>query len=363
MKILTMLLNSNSIHPLTTKILFWYSINKRDLPWRKNPKPYNVWLSEIVFQQTRIEQGLAYYERLLEKFPTVYELAASEEREVLIAWEGLGYYSRARNLHHAAKTIVKKFDGKFPGDYKDILSLKGIGPYTAAAISSIAFANARPAIDGNVLRVSSRLFLIEEPIDKESTKKNIEKALTEIIDIKHPGDFNQAMMELGALVCKPKNPHCKICPISEHCLAFHSGKQDQLPIRSKKVLVKKVYYSFLVISDLNNLLITKRKEGIWKKMYQFPLIESDELLTIEGIRSVLERSSISPVNTIYESKEYKHILSHRTIYAKFWMIKVEGSLNYKNAISIHKDDLGKYPFPRLIHRFLESEEAIQYLLM
>ncbi len=363
MKILTMLLNSNSIHPLTTKILFWYSSNKRDLPWRKNPKPYTIWLSEIVFQQTRIEQGLAYYIRLVERFPNVYDLAAADEQDVLIAWEGLGYYSRARNLHHAAKTIVNKFDGMFPENYDDIISLKGIGPYTAAAISSIAFANAKPAIDGNVLRVSSRLFLIEEAIDKESTKKIIEKALTEIIDIECPGDFNQAMMELGALVCKPKNPLCKICPISGHCLAFHSGKQDQLPKKSKKVLVKKVYYNFLVISDLNKLLITKRKEGIWKELYQFPLIESDELLTIEGIKSVLEGSSISPVNTIYVSKEYKHILSHRTIYAKFWMIKVEGSLNYENAISTDKDDLGKYPFPRLIHRFLESKEAIQYLLM
>ena len=363
MKNLTMLLNSNSIHPLTIKILYWYSKSKRNLPWRENADAYAIWLSEIIFQQTRIDQGLNYYVRLIDKFPTVYDLANAEEREVLKAWEGLGYYSRACNLHHAAKTIVNDFDGKFPEDYDDILSLKGVGPYTAAAISSIAFANVKPAIDGNVLRVCSRLFLIEDPVDKASTKAIIEKELYKIIDREKPGDFNQAMMELGALLCKPQNPLCELCPISEHCIAYHSGMQDQLPKKSKKVVVKDVFYNFLVIDHQNKLMITKRNSGIWKEMYQFPLYESDKHIDIDEMKIYLDKNNLNTDSSIIESDTFKHVLSHRVIYAKFWIIKTKKVLQISNTISIERKNLVDYPMPRLIHRFLESEEANKYLLM
>ncbi len=358
----TMLLNSNSIHPITTKLLYWYSNNKRDLPWRDNPEPYSTWLSEIVFQQTRIDQGLDYYVRLKAKYPTVYDLAKADEREVLKVWEGLGYYSRARNLHHTAKTIVDKFDGKFPEKYEDILSLKGVGPYTAAAIASIAFSISVPAIDGNVLRVSSRLFTIKEPIDKRSTWKTIEKQLLDIIDSEHPGDFNQAMMELGSLICKPQNPQCEHCPVSDHCTAYHSGIQNELPVKAKKVAVKNVFYNFLVINNEDKLLITQRKEGIWKEMYQFPLFESDAIYKESEIIKIVEKLSIKPIYAIMGSSEYKHVLSHRKIYAKFWMIKTTKELSGNNAIAIDKKDLVNYPMPRLIRRFLESDEAIQFFM-
>lgn len=354
-----MILNNNSIHPLTGSLVDWYSINKRDLPWRTNPKPYNVWLSEIIFQQTKIEQGIGYYERIVNKFPSVYDLARASEDEVLKAWEGLGYYSRARNLHHSAKVIVNDFNGDFPKEYKDILALKGVGPYTAAAISSIAFEEPYPAIDGNVLRVASRLFLIQNPIDAISTRKRIEEELNSIIDFVNPGDFNQAMMELGALVCKPQKPLCDQCPVSHHCLAFKENLQSELPIKKKKVKVKEVFFNFLVFHTESSILIEKRKDGIWKGMYQFPLkednlIQEDEII-IEYIQSVFSNKKL----VIEVSKIYKHILSHRIIYAKFYLIKVDSLDNFNGYEVIYKEDLSNYPLPRLIHRFLSSETAKQ----
>lgn len=357
-----MLLNSNPIHPLTNKLLDWYTLSKRDLPWRSDPQPYNIWLSEIVFQQTRIEQGLSYYERLIENFPSVKVLAEADEREVLKSWEGLGYYSRARNLHYSAKLIMDEHDGVFPREYKDILALKGVGPYTAAAISSIAFKHVIPAIDGNVLRVVSRLFMIEDPVDQASTRKIIEKELSLIIDKDNPGDFNQAMMELGALICKPQNPICNDCPISSHCIAFERNKQSAVPIKKNKVKVSHLFFNYLVFHTDEHLLLDKRTSGIWKGLYQFPLVESDG--KAEAVHIIEQMNLVESYNdlSIIESEEYKHILSHRIINAKFFIIRVQGFTSKKTFLEVAKEDLSNYPMPRLINRFLSSETGKQILM-
>jgi len=360
---ITMLLNSNSIHPLTQKLLDWYLINKRDLPWRDDPIAYHVWVAEIVFQQTRIEQGMGYYNRLIEHFPSVYKLAEAEEKEVLQLWEGLGYYSRARNLHASAKIIVEKYSGSFPSDYDSILSLKGIGPYTAAAISSIAFGIAKPAIDGNVLRVASRLFCIEEPINVQKTYKIIEKHLAGLIDQNMPGNFNQGMMELGSMICKPQNPDCFNCPISEHCMAYSLGIQNELPVKKKKNAATIVHYHFYLFHNIDEIVIEKRGNGIWKNMYQFPLLESKETLSEPDDMNFIEELYIEADYSLLESDIYKHILSHRIIFAKFIYVKLDELNFFEPHIIIKKSDLLNYPMPQILRKFLSSEEAKRNLLI
>lgn len=354
-----MLLNSNSIHPITQDLLLWYSTYKRSLPWREKPEAYFVWLAEIIFQQTRIEQGLSYYEKITDRFPNVFDLAMAEEQEILKLWEGLGYYSRARNLHFSAKMIVNDFNGVFPSKYEDILSLKGVGPYTAAAISSIAFKLPYPSIDGNVLRVASRLFCISEPINSKKTYNKIEEELKEIIDKENPGDFNQALMELGSLICKPQNPLCEKCPLLYHCQAHEKGIHKSLPVKDKKVKVKKVFFNYLVTIKNDTFGIEKRIAGIWKNLYQFPLVESDTLLTEKEIAVHFESSGKIE---LIESEIYKHILSHRIIYAKFWIQRSSDEKFKDQLVRIEKSELKKYPMPRLITRFLESDEAKKYIL-
>jgi A/G-specific adenine glycosylase len=357
-----MLLNSNSIHPITNKLITWYQANKRDLPWRQDPQPYTTWLSEIIFQQTRIDQGLGYYERLLAKFPTVFDLAKASENEVLKAWEGLGYYSRARNLHFTAKHIVSEYDGKFPEDHEEIIGLKGIGPYTAAAIASIAFKKPYPAIDGNVLRVVSRLFKVNEAIDLPSTKRWIENELLSLIDKDNPGDFNQAMMELGALICKPRNPNCEQCPISEHCMAYADKVQEDYPIKKKKVKVKNVYFSYLVFHTDTSILLEKRGGGIWKGLHQFPLKESDHAIDEADIYAELTDKFGDNITEVVVSAYYKHILSHRKIMAKFYLIKVISLPVISNFKAVSKKRLKDHAMPQLIIRFLRSDSAKQKLM-
>jgi len=357
-----MLLNSNSIHPITKKLITWYQVNKRDLPWRRDPHPYTTWLSEIIFQQTRIEQGLGYYERLLVKFPTVFDLAKASENEVLKAWEGLGYYSRARNLHYTAKHIVSEYGGAFPEAHEEILSLKGVGPYTAAAIASIAFKKPYPAIDGNVMRVVSRLFKVNDAIDQPSTKRWIENELLALIDKDNPGDFNQAMMELGALVCKPRNPNCEQCPISEHCMAYADKVQEEYPVKRKKVKVKHVYFFYLVFHTNTTILIEKRKGGIWNGLHQFPLKESDNDVDEGEIYTELADKYGDQIDEIVVSSYYKHLLSHRKIMAKFYLIKMDSLPAIANFNEVLKKRLTDHAMPQLIIRFLASETAKQNLM-
>jgi len=264
-------------HPIAKTLIHWYSGAKRDLPWRKTKDPYDIWISEIILQQTRVDQGLPYFERFIEFFPDISSLANASEDEVLAQWQGLGYYSRARNLHATAKHIAVDLDGLCPDTYKELLTLKGVGPYTAAAISSICFDLAEPVVDGNVFRVASRLFGIKDDISKSSTRKVFEEILKEVIPIDQPGEFNQAIMEHGATMCKPR-PDCDLCTLKEYCHAFAKKETEIFPVKGKKTKVRDRQLVYLVLENNDRLLMKKRTEkDIWQGLYDFPLVENVEV--------------------------------------------------------------------------------------
>ncbi|MGZ4118512.1 MAG: A/G-specific adenine glycosylase, partial [Bacteroidia bacterium] len=264
------------------KIISWYNKNKRDLPWRNTKDAYLIWLSEIILQQTRVEQGMAYYLKFASNFPTIKHLAKADNDKVMKLWQGLGYYSRARNLHTTAQIVADKYKGKFPDTYEDILSLKGIGDYTAAAIASFAFNKARAVVDGNVYRVLSRVFGIETPIDSSKGKKEFYALANELIDKKNPALFNQAIMELGAIQCKPVNPDCSVCPLNNMCFAFAKKRIADFPVKEKKTKVRDRYFNYIVLNYKGKTAINKRgAKDIWHNLHDFPLIETAKELTEE----------------------------------------------------------------------------------
>ena len=334
---------------------YWYSNNKRDLPWRETKDPYFIWLSEIILQQTQIKQGLPYYEAFVSQFPTVKHLADADESEVLKLWQGLGYYSRARNLHFSAKMIAYDLK-KFPNTYKDIIQLKGVGDYTASAIASICFNEPTAVVDGNVYRVLSRYFDMDTPINSTKGIKEFKLLATQLIDHQNPGDYNQALMELGATVCKPQNPLCEECPLNDSCLALKNNRISQLPVKLKKTRVKTLYFNYLVVisADKHTLFEQRKGRGIWRNLYQFPLIESTkELLRTDLLKHDLFISKLN--GSSFELSQYNeqpiiHKLSHRHLITKFWIVKTNDNLD--NAVPI--DDLDKYPTPVLISNFLEA---------
>ena len=330
----------------------WYRQNKRDLPWRDTNDPYFIWLSEIILQQTRVEQGFPYYEKFINNFPTVELLANSDEQKVLKLWQGLGYYSRARNLHTAAKQIVENHGGKFPTTYKEIKALKGIGDYTAAAVASFAYNLPHPVVDGNVFRVLSRFYDDETPIDTSKGKKLFTRYAEDLISKKEPGLFNQAIMELGALVCKPKNPDCEVCPISAACLSRQNNTFHLRPVKSKKTKVKEVYFYYLY-TDQNKIPVEKRTKGIWQNMYQLPLIESDKKLSVKKLKEKVIEQYKTELIAVAPSDRYTHLLSHRKINAEFWKME---EINKKQVKFIAEEELQDYPFPRLITRFFEDKQ-------
>jgi len=237
------------------EIIRWYLQNKRDLPWRKTKDPYRIWLSEIMLQQTRVAQGLPYYEKFTEAFPTVYDLAKAEESQVLKLWQGLGYYSRARNLHYTAKDIVDNYNGQFPSTYKELLKLKGVGDYTASAIASICFDEVAPVVDGNVYRVLARYFNIDIPINSTAGVKKFKELAFEVIDHETPADFNQGIMEFGAVQCKPQSPYCIICPLHESCEGLKEQRVHMLPVKLKKTKVKHRWFNYIVVVSNQNTCI------------------------------------------------------------------------------------------------------------
>ena len=344
----------------TNLLLSWYNNNHRDLPWRRTSDPYKIWISEIILQQTRIDQGLSYYHRFLEKFQTVAQLAAGSEEDVLKQWQGLGYYSRARNLHHAAREIVIRYHGVFPSDYEAIRHLKGIGDYTAAAIASITFGLPYPVVDGNVLRFFSRYFGISDPVDMASGKKKVLDLAREKMHDSDPGTFNQAVMEFGALQCKPGMPGCDVCPFRTSCFAFTNGKVIDLPVKSSSLQSRKRYFSYLVMiyQDPKKgpvVYFKKREENdIWKNLYDFPMIESSGPISLSRLMKSPDWKSIlkKEKNVIPErSRIYQHILSHQLIYARFYVLRLKK--RPKNSfVSVKLDDLDKIPVPRLIEKFL-----------
>lgn len=318
----------------------WYRAHKRNLPWRKIRNPYPIWLSEIILQQTRVEQGTPYWERFIEVFPTVSDLACAEEERVLRLWQGLGYYSRARNLHATAKIIHEDFNGYFPSDYEGLLKLKGIGPYTAAAIASICFGERRPVVDGNVFRFASRYFGIKEDISSSGARIFFEQLLLEHVPISEPGNFNQAMMEFGARVCTP-SPQCDLCVFQLDCYAFYHQKQNSLPIKTKKVKVKKRQIHYIVIENGERLYMRQRNDkDVWKGLYDFYALEG--AFNEEEIFKALESEfGIGQFIISDVSSEVKHILSHQKILAVFYRVEILAAL--ENAIC---DKLGINPFSR-----------------
>ncbi len=342
-------------------ITTWYRDNKRDLPWRTTKDPYKIWLSEIILQQTQVKQGLPYYEKFVTAYPNVKALAVAHEDEVLKLWQGLGYYSRARNLHHTAKFIHTELDGKFPDTFKDLLKLKGVGEYTAAAIASFAYGEAVPVVDGNVYRVLSRRFGIDTPINTTEGIKQFKQKAVKVFNANNPAEHNQAIMEFGALFCKPKSPDCMFCPFQSDCVAFQNGQVDALPVKLKKMKRRKRFFNYIIVqNDSNEILIQQRLEkDIWQKLFQFPLVESQssldqiELKDLSKIIDVIDEIDLQKINV----KPYKHVLSHQDIYADFWMLKhnyLETSIDIESYISVSFNNLEKYAVPILIDKFMKE---------
>lgn len=335
----------------STKLINWYQSNKRELPWRARKDPYAIWLSEIILQQTRIEQGLKYYEAFIKTYPTVFDLAKAEEEEVLKLWQGLGYYSRARNLHHTAITVVENHKGVFPENHSGLLKLKGIGDYTASAISSICYNEPQAVVDGNVYRVLSRVFGIFTPINLSQGAKEFKTLAQNLIDTKRPGEFNQGLMEFGATHCKPQNPDCKSCVFSTSCVAFKKGLVKQLPVKAGKTKVRKRYFNYLVlVSDDDKTILEKRTEkGIWKNLYQFPLIEKEDSskITLEDVKKHFSEIEIDSV-TLYNETPLTHKLSHQHLQIQFWVVSTPAL--GESGLPISK--INALPVPIVIHNFI-----------
>ncbi len=336
------------------EIIDWYHQNKRDLPWRKTTDPYQIWMSEIILQQTRVDQGLNYFNKFIENYPTIELLASASEKEILNDWQGLGYYSRARNLHFTAKLIVNEYNGVFPTEYKDVLNLKGVGEYTAAAITSFAYGLSYPVIDGNVYRVLSRVFGIELPIDSTEGKKAFKKLAEELIDTKNPADYNQAIMEFGALQCTPKKPNCADCPLRLSCYALKNELIAELPKKEKKIKQRNRFFNYIVIMDDDALYLKERTaKDIWIGLYDFPLIESEN--KIESFNTISSAFENSGLTLQKKSPEFKHILSHQKIYATFWLVTLKKTIEFDaDYTKIPLPELNNFPIPKLIDNYLQT---------
>ncbi|MFM9824933.1 A/G-specific adenine glycosylase [Flavobacterium sp.] len=337
-------------------LIKWYLQNKRDLLWRETKDPYLIWLSEIILQQTRIAQGTPYYVSFVAEFPTVFDLANANEEQVLKLWQGLGYYSRARNLHKTAQYISNELHGVFPDNYDTLLKLKGVGEYTAAAIASFSYDEAVPVVDGNVFRVLSRYFDIQTDIQSSGAKKEFSALAFELMPKDCAALFNQAIMEFGALQCVPKNPNCSNCPFNTSCSALQKKKVNQLPFKSKKLKVKNRFFNYLIVFDANeNTIIQKRtSKGIWHNLYEFPLIETEVTVDFDYIDKAIKESFLLDKTIInitqYNHKDIVHKLSHQHLHIKFWKITIEEVL--ENAIDTVS--LKTFPFPIVIYNFIEK---------
>jgi A/G-specific adenine glycosylase len=342
---------------IAAKLIRWYSLHKRDLPWRNTKDSYKVWLSEVILQQTRVAQGLPYYEKFIEAFPTVHELAKAPEQKVLKLWQGLGYYSRARNLHAAAKEVVKNHRGKFPAEFAELKKLKGVGDYTAAAIASFCFGKAHAVVDGNVFRVLSRLFAIDTPINSTEGKKQFTELAAELIDKKDPGTYNQALMEFGATYCTPVNPNCEACIFKSVCASGTTGKAKNYPVKIRGKESRVRYFEYFMLHYKDNTYIEKRTgNDIWKNLYQLPLLEFGKK---PSRQEVLEKLS----GTVLGSKKFnvrsispqkKHQLSHQQILARFWNVEISKAPATSEYKCVPFSQLKKYPFPVLVGNHLKE---------
>jgi A/G-specific adenine glycosylase len=329
-------------------LLSWYQTHKRSLPFRDTHNAYLIWLSEIIFQQTRITQGLAYYEKFARRFPTPSALAQADEDEVLKLWQGLGYYSRARNLHAAAKSM----NGQFPTTYDGVRALKGVGDYTAAAICSMAYNMPYAVVDGNVYRVLARVFGIETPIDTTTGKKEFTARAQKLLDKKRPGDYNQALMDFGALVCTPQTPRCVQCPLAKTCVARRENRIGELPVKVQKTKITERFFHYIYVEQGRFVWLHKRGAGdIWQNLYELPLVETDTNDPLKKSPVWCGRAKVHPVG-----KPLKHVLSHRVIWAQLYTVKLSPSAKCPTEfIRIKKSALERYAVPRLVQKLLEQQ--------
>ena len=346
------------------KVLFKWDKenNNRPMPWRGEKDPYKVWLSEVILQQTRVEQGLKYYKKFIEAFPSINSLASAPEQRIFKLWEGLGYYNRCRNLIDTANNIVNNLNGKFPDRYEEIKKLKGIGPYTAAAIASFVFNESRAVVDGNVFRVISRIFGLDAPIDTAEGKRVFTEFANELISMQEPALFNQAIMDFGAVVCKPA-PNCKQCPFNGYCKAFRHNKVLRLPVKTKKVVVQRRWFNYVVMEYRGKVAIRQRtKKDIWHNLFEFLLIESRPRMSTAAVLKEIKKEGWLGQNS-YEVKSMSPIfsqqLSHQRIEGRFTRLK----LNRKHILSkevlwIRKNDIKQFPFPKFVNQYLEQEQSL-----
>ncbi|MRI01933.1 A/G-specific adenine glycosylase [Kriegella sp. EG-1] len=337
------------------KILGWYRLNMRHLPWRKTRDPYLIWLSEIMLQQTRVEQGTPYYLKFAEKYPTIDLLAQAKEEEVLKLWQGLGYYSRARNLHATAKKVAFEMNGNFPNTYKELIKLKGVGDYTASAIASICFNEPKAVVDGNVYRVLARYFGVELPINSTEGIKYFKELATKVMNTEHIRDYNQGIMEFGSLQCAPKNPDCSLCPLNISCVAIQKNLVPTLPIKIKKTKVRKRFFNYLVIFNEKEEISFQQRlgKGIWQNLWEFPLIEStkkiDKSTLMLEVEKLIESKSITDFY-LHNDKQIIHKLSHQHLYTSFWIIRTKEILDNATPINTIKN----YPVPVLLADFIKE---------
>ena len=336
----------------TRQLLLWYQKNKRDLPWRNTTNPYYIWLSEIILQQTRIEQGLPYYLSFTKNFPSLKDLATANEDAVLKLWQGLGYYSRARNLHFTAKTIYFDLNNTFPTNYNNIIKLKGIGPYTAAAIASFAYKEPVAVVDGNVFRVLSRFFGIYDDIAVTKTRTVFQNLANELISKKHPDLFNHAIMDFGATVCVPANPKCDQCVLNQNCYAFLKNEVGQLPVKNKKISVKNRFFNYLILKKDNKIALQQRtNKDIWQQLFELPLVET---ATDNEEELFLHLSNLYPNNNIKKvtANPIKHKLSHQQLHISFYEIEVT-DFNTKHLV-VPLNKLNLYAYPIVLWNFLKD---------
>ena len=345
----------------TRRLMKWYSEHKRELPWRETDDPYRIWISEVILQQTRIVQGMGYYQRFTERFPDVRSLAAASEEKVLKVWQGLGYYSRARNLHQAARQVVTLYGGRLPSSYSALLSLKGVGQYTAAAVASIAFRQPHAVVDGNVFRVLTRLFAIETAIDTSQGRTMITEIAQSLLAADDPGGYNQAIMDFGAMICTPSQPRCEDCVLKESCLAHAHRNVTAYPVKARKTKIQNRYFHYFHIVHGNQTYLQKRdRTGIWKNLYEFPLIETEQpvdfplLEQTDAFRQLFSGITdllIDPLLTV------RHQLTHQLIHTRFYRVVIPESSLFdpsRELLVIRQESLHDYPVSRLTHKYLET---------